>query len=71
MNQIITTNPDHHIPWNKGKLIGQKAPLKLKERDLGYTYSPAIGKKNKRTGFIQSSHRQQAARLRFGKAARV
>jgi hypothetical protein len=20
-----------HIPWNKGKLVGQKAPLKLKE----------------------------------------
>ena len=31
MNQIITTNADHHIPWNKGKLIGQKSPLKLKE----------------------------------------
>jgi integrase len=23
--------PQHHVPWNKGKLIGQKAPLKLKE----------------------------------------
>ena len=22
---------NHHEPWNKGKLIGQKAPLKLKE----------------------------------------
>src|SRR4051794_13201392 len=21
----------HRVPWNKGKLIGQKAPLKLKE----------------------------------------
>jgi integrase len=21
----------HHVPWNKGKLIGQKSPLKLKE----------------------------------------
>jgi hypothetical protein len=31
MNQIVTTNADHHIPWNKGKLIGQKYPLKLKE----------------------------------------
>jgi hypothetical protein len=20
-----------HLPWNKGKLVGQKAPLKLKE----------------------------------------
>jgi hypothetical protein len=31
MNQIVTTNADHHIPWNKGKFIGQKSPLKLKE----------------------------------------
>ena len=31
INQIVTTNADHHIPWNKGKLIGQKSPLKLKE----------------------------------------
>ena len=23
--------PQKHIPWNKGKLIGQKLPLKLKE----------------------------------------
>ena len=21
----------HHVPWNKGKLVGQKAPLKLRE----------------------------------------
>jgi integrase len=26
-----TSNANHHEPWNKGKLIGQKAPLKLKE----------------------------------------
>jgi integrase len=26
-----TLNSHHHEPWNKGKLIGQKAPLKLKE----------------------------------------
>ena len=24
-------NSAHHDPWNKGKLIGQKAPLKLKD----------------------------------------
>ena len=22
---------NHQVPWNKGKLIGQKSPLKLKE----------------------------------------
>ena len=26
-----THNPQKYVPWNKGKLIGQKAPLKLKE----------------------------------------
>jgi hypothetical protein len=31
----ITMKPFHvtqcHAPWNKGKLVGQKAPFKLKE----------------------------------------
>jgi hypothetical protein len=27
------------VPWNKGKLIGQKPPLKLKG-DLGHSDSP-------------------------------
>ena len=27
----LTHFPQKHIPWNKGKLIGQKPPLKLKE----------------------------------------
>jgi integrase len=26
-----TSTSHHHEPWNKGKIIGQKAPLKLKE----------------------------------------
>jgi hypothetical protein len=30
MDQIIHA-ATRHIPWNKGKLVGQKAPLKLKE----------------------------------------
>ena len=28
---LLTHAPQNHIPWNKGKLIGQKPPLKLKE----------------------------------------
>ena len=28
---LLTHNPKSHIPWNKGKLTGQKPPLKLKE----------------------------------------
>ena len=27
----LTYNPRRHVPWNKGKLIGQKPPFKLKE----------------------------------------
>ena len=27
----LTHNPKVNTPWNKGKLIGQKPPLKLKE----------------------------------------
>ncbi len=29
--QYLTYNPQKRIPWNKGKLIGHKPPLKLKE----------------------------------------
>ncbi len=31
MNHATNTNHLAHTPWNKGKLIGQKLPLKLKE----------------------------------------
>jgi hypothetical protein len=62
MNQIVTTNTDHHITWNKGKLIGQKTPIKLKEI-WADTYSPSIGEQNTGIGSIQSGHRQQAARM--------
>jgi integrase len=30
MDQFISIEP-HREPWNKGKLVGQKAPLKLKD----------------------------------------
>jgi integrase len=29
--ETINSNAMRHSPWNKGKLVGQKAPLKLKE----------------------------------------
>jgi len=28
---LLTHNPKPRIPWNKGKLTGQKPPFKLKE----------------------------------------
>ena len=29
--QDTNDQKNHQVPWNKGKLIGQKSPLKLKE----------------------------------------
>lgn len=26
-----TNQSSHYVPWNKGKVVGQKAPFKLKE----------------------------------------
>ena len=31
MNLILQEQENHCTPWNKGKLIGQKPPLKLQE----------------------------------------
>src|SRR6266403_689484 len=31
MDQLLRFTSYHHEPWNKGKLVGQKAPLKLKD----------------------------------------
>ncbi len=31
MDQSECSNRRHCEPWNKGKLVGQKAPLRLKE----------------------------------------
>lgn len=28
---LLSYNPQKRTPWNKGKLVGQKPPLKLKE----------------------------------------
>jgi len=28
---LQTRKPARYIPWNKGKLVGQKPPLKLRE----------------------------------------
>ena len=29
--QYLITHSEHHIPWNKGKITGQKPPLKRNE----------------------------------------
>ena len=55
-------------PWNKGKLIGQKPPLKLKEIwaiRIRLQLDHRAG-----TRVVQSRHRQQVARVRPGGASR-
>ena len=47
------------IPWNKGKLIGQKPPLKMKEVwrvRFQLQQNPDV----RGPGTVRSSHRQQA-----------
>ncbi len=51
----------NHNPWNKGRLIGPKPPLKL--RDLGDSDSTATGQARQRPCPFQPLHRQQASGL--------
>ncbi|RAS13317.1 hypothetical protein BX591_1911 [Paraburkholderia bryophila] len=44
MEAIISTSVPH-VPWNKGKLTGQKSPLKLKEI-LGHSNPSSAGRQN-------------------------
>lgn len=55
MNNAITTNNEHRIPWNEGKLIGQKSPTQA-QRNLGHPYTLAIGRPDARIGNVQSGN---------------
>ena len=52
-------------PWNKGKLLGQKPPLKLKEI-WAIRIRLQLAKRSPGTRAVQPRHRQQVARLRSG-----
>jgi hypothetical protein len=54
----IPSNAAHREPWNKGKIVGQKAPFKLKDI-WALRVRLQIG-----TGAPQPWHRQQAAWMR-------
>lgn len=60
MNQLHST----HEPWNKGKLIGQKAPLK--QRDIWAIRVRLELAIHKRLSFIQLGYRLKASSLRSG-----
>src|ERR1700719_405662 len=57
----------HPEPWNKGKLVGQKAPFKLKEIWAIRVKAPAVSQ-SARSRAIRPWYRQQAARLRSRQA---
>jgi len=49
MDQSVSTS--HREPWNKGKLVGQKAPLRV--RDIwAIRVSPAAAMQNSRPGVV-------------------
>ncbi len=54
--------PSTKEPWNKGKLMGQKPPLKLKEV-WEIRIRLQLGKRLTGTRLVQPGHRQQAAGL--------
>jgi hypothetical protein len=59
MEQLIhTAAATQHIPWNKGKPIGQKAPLKVKDI-WAIRVCLQNRKPNPRTCLVQSGDRQQ------------
>ena len=60
----------HGEPWNKGKLVGQKRPLKLKEI-WAIRVRLQLTQKTLRVSTLQPGHRQQATRLRPDPAARI
>ncbi len=52
-------------PWNKGKLVGQKPPLKLKEI-WAIRIRPQLAKRPRDLLIVQFGIRQQTPSLRFG-----
>jgi hypothetical protein len=62
-----TTDPPRRLPWNKGKLIGAKPPLRPKHVWAIRTRL-LVGGASPRPCYVQSCHRQQAPRLRCGQS---
>ena len=59
----LLSNPPYFTPkapWNKGKLVGQKPPLKLKEIQA-IRIRLQIQGRTRDLALFQSRHRQQAA----------
>ena len=69
MNDRKTIGACHHpTPWNKGKLIGQKPPLTLREIWALRTRLEMAGN-TKELALFKPGDRQQGSRLRSGAVA--
>jgi hypothetical protein len=68
--EIINSATSIRVPWNKGKLVGQKVPFKLKEI-WAIRVRLQIASRMSRAGAIQFGGGQQASSLRFGSIARA
>ena len=69
MNNPLKGSACQSTPWNKGKLVGQKAPASRK-RNLGNSRSLGNLRQGPRLGSLQLGHRQQIAWVRLGPDAR-
>ena len=67
MNNIATRSRQR---WNKGKLVGQKPPLRLRST-WAIRVRLQIAEKNSGSGSLRSGHRQQASSLRLNQAPRA
>src|SRR4051812_36498905 len=67
--EIIIETTCRRTAWNKGKLIGQKSPLKLKEI-WAIRIRLQLECRTRELGVIQPGDRQQVTRLRSGQPSR-
>jgi len=58
----MQTQSQSRVPWNKGKLVGQKAPLDP-AADLVDSHAPGVRRQPAKSRSVQPGHRQQASRL--------
>jgi hypothetical protein len=66
--ETINSATSIRVPWNKGKLVGQKAPFKLKEI-WAIRVRLQIASRCRELALFNLAVDSQAPRLRFGSAA--
>ena len=66
--EIINSATSIRVPWNKGKLVGQKAPFKLNEI---WAIRVRLQIASRCRELAQFGGGQQASSLRFGSTART